>query len=90
MDEYITLADGMKVEPAHILEMSGTDIIVYVNGGVGIDEMYDLFSDPELTERITAERYGTETVYEGYTELYALRIENPGLSTACLRKKVLA
>lgn len=86
MDEYIKFADGTTVEPAHILATGSDGIIVYVNGGADMETMYTLFSDDEKTARIKAYRYGTESVYEGYTELYALRIENANLSTACLRK----
>jgi len=86
MDEYIVLADGTEIAPCHILQMTDREIIVYVNGTHTIEEMFNWFSNPEATATITANRFGTETEYAGYTELFAMRIENSNLATACLRK----
>ena len=86
MDQYISLADGTRIENAHILEMDAASIIVYVKGGKDMEWMFDIFDDPDLTAEIRANRYGNEKTYTGYTNLFALRIENTDLSTACLRK----
>lgn len=86
MDEYIVLADGTQIGPCHILPMTDREIILYVNGTHTIAEMFNWFGDPEATERITANRFGEEQTFAGYTELYSLRIENSNLATACLRK----
>ena len=86
MNEYIVLGDETIIENAHILSPDGKTIFVYVNGGVGLEEMFAWFNDSEKTRKITAYRYGETTVLTGFTELFALRIENSDLTTACLRK----
>lgn len=86
MDEYIILADGMEIQGAHILPLNADSIIVYVKGGATMAQMFSWFGDFNRTRSIRAYQYGEESERNGYTELYALRLENDGLATACLRK----
>lgn len=86
MNEFLTMADGTKVENAHILQMTPDSIIVYADNGMSFKAGYNLFSKPAKTQTIRENRYGQETTLEGYTELYALRKESATLLTACLRK----
>lgn len=85
MNEYITMADGTVYENASILPLSEGRIITYWRGRT-FDDVYTVLKSPENNARITAVEYGSETVYEGYTELYALQKEN-GMVTACLRRE---
>lgn len=86
MDEYILLADGTRIEQAHVLGLDSNSIIVYVRGGIGIEQMYQWFHDPDRTGTIKAYHGTEETLLTGYTELFALRVENANMSTACLRR----
>ena len=85
MDDYIVLGDGAKITNAHVLE-AGDSIIIYAMGGKSLGWMYRTFSNREKTASITGARAGEEQTWEGYTELYAVRVESKRLTTACLRK----
>ena len=68
--ETLTLNDGTAVN-GHIHESGdGRTIFVYLDGKTVIEGVL-LFSDPEKSRRVTAVNHGTETVYEGFTELFA-------------------
>lgn len=85
MNEYITMADGTVYENASILPLSEGRIITYWRERT-FDDVYNALKRPENNARIKAVEYGSETVYEGYAELYALQKEN-GMVTACLRRE---
>ena len=66
--ETLTLNDGTVVD-GHCIE-DDRNLFVYLDGMTVVQGVM-LFSDPENTNRIVAMNHGTETVYEGYTEIYA-------------------
>lgn len=68
--ETLTMNDGTVIN-GHILDNGdGLTIFVYLDG-MSIVEGVMIFSDSEKTARITEMNHGTETVYEGYMELWA-------------------
>lgn len=72
--EILILNDGTEVN-GHILD-NGDDLTIFVYlDGMSIVEGVMIFSDSEKTARITAMNHGAETVYEGYTELWAANHE---------------
>ena len=72
--ETLKFVDGTVVN-GHILENGdGRTIFIYLNGMSLIDGVM-LFSNTENVETITAMNHGTETVYEGYTQIITANIE---------------
>lgn len=74
MDEYLILNNGSIVPDAHCFD-DGTNLFVYITGESDLMEMLMLFSVPENTQAIKASRYGEESTYTGYTELYSMSRE---------------
>ena len=66
--ETLTLNDGTVVN-GHCL-WDDRNLYVYLDGMTVVEGVM-LFSDTEKISRITAMNHGVETVYEGYTEIYA-------------------
>lgn len=72
--EILILNDGTQVN-GHILP-NGDDRIIFVYlDGMSLVDGFTLFTDPEKAKRITANFYGQETVYEGFTELTSISSE---------------
>ena len=68
--EILTLNDGTEVN-GHILDGGdGQTIFVYLDG-MSIVQGVTLFSDSDKTCKIVAISYGTEHVYNDYTELWS-------------------
>ena len=74
MDETITLNDATRIDNAHCIESDGR-LFVYIENTNGIKKYFDLFCDPDKTRRIVANRYGVETVYINYVDLYSISKE---------------
>lgn len=74
MDEYLILNNGVTVQDAHCFD-DGTNLFVYITGEADLMETLTLFSRPENTQVIKASRYGEESIYTGYTELYSMSRE---------------
>ena len=66
--ETLTLNDGTVVNGHCILD--DRSLFVYLDG-MTVVEGVTLFADSGKTYMITALNHGTETVYEGYTEIYS-------------------
>ena len=86
MNETIQLANGTLIENSHCLETGGT-LFVYITGSDDMARYFNLFVDPDNTAVIHANRYGDETDYEGYTDLYSINKEYGNINLAL--KKVL-
>ena len=84
MNEKLTLADGTEIAGAHVME-DGAALWFYVLDGMTMAEVFALVNDPEKTGRITARRFGEETVYSGYTDLRSIRKDGTQVS-GCLQK----
>ena len=72
--ETLTLNDGTEVTGHILTDGIGLRIYVYLTG-MSLATGYALMSDPEKTCRIEAMDHGTETVYEGFTEIIAVSSE---------------
>lgn len=81
--ETLTLNDGTVVN-GHCL-LDDRDLFVYLDG-MTVVEGVTLFADPERASVITETNRGFETVYEGYTEIYAANHEF-GNCNLIMRKK---
>ena len=86
MDETILLANGTLIENAHCLESSGV-LFVYIQGTDDMQTYFNLFIEPENLTEIHENRFGQESEYTGYTELYSITKENGNINLA-LRKEV--
>ena len=84
MEQTLTLNDG-TVLAGHAFEVDGV-LYVYIDSGT-LKSVFPLLSERSKTAVITAEDYGSERTYEGYTKLFALREETDGTVNACLRKR---
>lgn len=82
--EELTLADGTKIQDAHVLESDGA-LWFYVQSGKTMVEVFALMDDPEKTAEITALRFGEETVYTGYTDLRSIRKDGTQISGSLMR-----
>lgn len=80
MDEKITLNDGTVLENSHCVQANGR-LFVYCRN-MDLKTGYALFIDPEKTKKITMERYGLTTVYEGYSELYSISMDEDSCNMA--------
>lgn len=74
MDEYLILNNGVTVEDAHCLQDDRT-LFVYITGEADLIEILKLFSVPQNTEVIHESRFGEESTYTGYTELFGMSRE---------------
>lgn len=84
MDEKILLADGTLIKNAHCLESSGI-LFVYIQGKDDMKTYFNLFIEPDKLTVIHENRYGQESNYTGYTDLYSITKENGNINLA-LRK----
>ena len=87
MDQLLILNDGTRLFPAHAIVAGGV-LWVYLDGGLTLAEAFEVLNDQEKTCRITADEYGTVTVYEGYTDLFCIRKEDNGQVNAGLKRTV--
>ena len=74
MDEYLILNNGVTVKNAHCLQDENT-LYVYITGDADLMETLMLFSVHENTQIIKAFRFGEESTYTGYTELFGMSRE---------------
>ena len=86
--ETLTLNDGTVFDPAHAIEVNGI-LWVYLDGGLTLEEAFELLADPDKTSTITGNAYGVSTVFEGYTDLFCIRREDDGQVNAGLKKGVV-
>ena len=84
MNQTLTLNDGTVLD-GHCFESDGV-LYVYLDRGT-LKSVFPLLSERSKTSVIRADSYGTLTVFEGYTKLFALREETDGTVNACLRKR---
>lgn len=74
MDETILLNNGMLIENVQCLESSG-QLFLFLVGRTEFQTWLDLFDNPDNTEIIVATRYGEDTTYTGYTNLFSMSKE---------------
>ena len=87
MEEKLTLNDGTELA-GHAIEAGGR-LYVYLDDST-LAEAFTALIDPDRTRRITADRYGEETNYIGYTHLKAVSEESGTAVNAVLAKEVSA
>ena len=87
MDEKLTLNDGTVLFNSHVNQV-GVNLWVYIGADMTLGEAFELLYDLEKTEKITAERYGVITEYNGFTDLRNITAEDSGQISAGLRKAV--
>ena len=80
--ETIRLNNGRTIS-GHVQRVGA--VLWFYLDGLTFGEAYQAMSEPEDTRKITASVYGTETAYEGFTELFCLRLEDSGQVTGGLR-----
>lgn len=73
MNEYLTMADGTRVENAYVVDLGEAGIAVYAAGLGTVREAWAVFGDPARTAVIHSYQYGEEAVWEGYTEPAAIQ-----------------
>lgn len=84
----LTLNDGTVLQNSYALLSSGTLFVYVQEEGITIVSFFELFCDPEKTERIVcAQVNGDETEYLNYSKLIAVRDEGDGLFTAVLKRE---
>ena len=87
MEEKLTLNDGTELA-GHAIEAGGR-LYVYLDDST-LAAAFTALNDPDRTRRITANRYGEETDYIGYTHLKAVSEESGTQVNAVLTKEVSA
>ena len=85
MEQFLILNDHTILNPAHAI-LAGGVLWVYIEGGMTLAEAFEQLSDPEKTCRIEAKEFGTETLYEGYTDLFCITREDDGRINAGLKR----
>ena len=70
----LILNDGTQVNGHILTDGEGSKIFVYLDG-MSLAEGFTMFSYPGRTEKITSRIGDEETVYEGYTQLWAINNE---------------
>lgn len=81
--ETIRLNDGTVLN-GHVQQV-GSVLWFYLDG-MTFASAYDAMSKPEAVRKITASVYGTETAFDGFTELFCLRLEDSGQVTGGLKR----
>ena len=79
--ETLTLNDGTVITNA-ISIRAVVGLWIHLNGYT-MQEAFSLFSDPSKTERITTDKTEPDRpdepiIYEGYTDLFSIRIDDEG------------
>ncbi len=74
MDEFLILNNNAKIRDAHCLQ-DDANLFVYITGEADLMQVLQLFSVPKNTKKIKASRFGEESVYVGYTQLYSMSRE---------------
>ena len=87
MNQKLTLNDGTVLENAHAI-VAVNVLWVYIDTGSTLAEAFELLNNPEKTENIRADEFGTETMYSGYTDLFSIQREENGQINAGLKKAV--
>ena len=72
--ESILLNNGALINNAYCTESDGR-LFVYIDKSDDIIAYFNLFVEPENTEIIKEDRYGNQTTYTGYTDLYSISKE---------------
>ena len=86
--EKLILSDGTEILDAHAIA-DGKTLWFYVqHDGYTLGEIFELMNDPEKTETITADEFGTMTEYQGFTDLFCIRKEDNGQINGGLKKAV--
>lgn len=83
MEENLILNNGTELA-GHLLETE-TRLFVYVYGTT-LGALFPLLNDPEVTEKIEWNRYGTTGTVSGYRKLKSISDEGNGLISASLVK----
>lgn len=91
MNETLTLADGTVIAGAMTVG-SLQGLWIHVRAGMTFAEAYGIFADPLKTARIESDRTdparpGEPTVFEGFTDLYMLKLEETGSLVVGLHEK---
>ena len=87
MEQKLTLNDGTVLNPAHAI-LSNSILWVYIDAQITLAEAFELLNDPDKTNVIISDSYGTETEYMGFTDLFCITRENNGQVNAGLKKAV--
>lgn len=72
MEEKLILRDGTELE-GHLLETEAW-LFLYIKG-ISLADAFRLLIEPENTQVIRAEQYGTETTVRGYRRLCSISDE---------------
>lgn len=72
MGETLTFKDGTVLNNSHAFAVNGTLFVYIQDPEATFESVFNLLNDPENTEQITENKYGIETVFEGYTGFYTL------------------
>jgi len=81
--ETLTMNDGTVIENSHVIQ-NGKTLWFYLSG-VTFDQAYRLMSKPAKTQSITADFYGSQTIYTGFTNLFCLTQEESGIISGGLK-----
>lgn len=84
MDQTLQIGNAVLVGSYAFL--SGDVLWVYVYAEISLADLFAMLNEPENTQEIRASRFGEETVFTGYTELFCIRKEEEGFLSAGLRK----
>lgn len=84
----LTLNDGTILQNSSGLVSSGMLFIYVRQNGITMTDVFNLFVDPDKTERIVYTQVnGEEITFLDYEKLIAVRDEGDGLFTAVLTKE---
>ena len=85
MDTKLTLSNGTELQGSYAIQIGNT-LWVYCYAEIGFGQLFALLNDPEKVAAITMTQAGTETDFDGFTELFCIRKEDAGFISAGLRK----
>lgn len=80
----VTLNDGTVYTGYCYKDDTYLWVFVY---GVPLSSLYENFTDPEKSVRITEFRFEKENVYENFTHLFSIRENNEEMVTVGMRRE---
>lgn len=83
MDRKLIL-NSIELQDSYVLR-NGDMLFVYVYALIDFAELFDILNDPANVQTVKSVQFGTETLYDGFTELFVIRKED-GFISAGLRK----
>lgn len=85
MESKLILNNIIELQDSYVIK-SGNILWMYVYADISFGDLFNMLNDTGATETVRMYRYGTESFFEGFTELFYMRKEDDGFIVAGVRR----